>query len=135
MWSHIITVVPERSNYVKNSTSVMALVCRHRATHIFPDLVVKLVKDDLIIRDAVVQENTLGFCTRRVHRKPKGAGKWRKERENRVKGDCLMRRDTITVVELQWKPAPVPAQARCSHRVCIQWMSCPSHVLRWQPDL
>lgn len=116
----------------KNSTSVMALVCRHWATHIFPDLVVKLVENDLIIRDAVVPENGLGFWARRVHRKPKG-GREREEGEGEQSERRLFNKKrhhhrSRAAMETSTGPGPSPM-------FTPECMSCPSHVLSWQPDL
>ena len=42
-------------------------VCERKITHILPNLVMRLVGNNFIIRNVVVLENRFGFWTRRVH--------------------------------------------------------------------
>ena len=50
-----------------NAYSWVLSASTREVTYIFPDLVVKLVENDLIIRGVVVPENTLSLWARRVH--------------------------------------------------------------------
>lgn len=101
IWSHTITVIPARSNYMgKGCVSKCALLGfarKQRTTYILPNLMMKLPEHNIIVRQVVEPKYGSSFWARGVHiyvaggessNSERATGDWEGERRG-----CTLRKE------------------------------------------